>query len=253
LSRSSPRVEVAYEALRRAIIEQALLPGSRLPEDQIGAHFGISRTLVRTILVRLHIVGLVDALPKRTVTVAKPTLEEAKDIFEVRRALEREAVRLTISRWRPAFGAELEGHVREEERAKAARDDRLSIRLAGEFHIKLAGMSGNRVLERSLAELVSRCSLILAAHGRPHSSECAVNEHSEIIRALREGDAAAATALMDDHVGSVEKRAVIDESIEGAPSLSTILGRYSSAIASNGAPVILATRRRRTRCRGSQC
>jgi DNA-binding GntR family transcriptional regulator len=50
MSRSSPRVEVGYEALRRAIIEQALLPGSRLPEDQIGAHFGISRTLVRTIL-----------------------------------------------------------------------------------------------------------------------------------------------------------------------------------------------------------
>jgi DNA-binding GntR family transcriptional regulator len=41
------------------------------------------------------------------VTVAKPTLEEAKEIFEVRRALEREAVRLTIARWRPAFVAEL--------------------------------------------------------------------------------------------------------------------------------------------------
>jgi DNA-binding GntR family transcriptional regulator len=247
MSRSSPRVEAAYEALRRAIIEQALLPGSKLPEDQIGAHFAISRTLVRAVLARLHIVGLVDALPKRTVTVARPTLEEAKDIFEVRRALEREAVRLTIARWRPAFGAELEGHVREEKRANATRDDRLSIRLAGEFHIKLAGMSGNRVLERSLAELVSRCSLILAAYGRPHSSECAISEHSEIIRALRAGDAAAASALMDDHVGSVEKRAVIDDSREAAPSLSTILSRYSSTVTGNNAPVALATRHGRAR------
>jgi DNA-binding GntR family transcriptional regulator len=247
MSRSSPRVEIAYEALRRAIIEQALLPGSKLPEDQLGIHFGISRTLVRAVLGRLHIVGLVDALPKRTVTVARPTLEEAKDIFEVRRVLEREAVRLAISRWRSAFGAELEGHVREEESAKVARDDRMSIRLAGEFHIKLAGMSGNRVLERSLAELVSRCSLILAAYGRPHSSECAISEHSEIIRALRDGDASTAAALMDNHIGSVERRAVIDGSHGTTANLSEILARYSLAIAPSREAVVLRTGHRGAR------
>ena len=150
MSRTSSRADIAYLALRRAIIEQALPPGAKLPEDQIGGHFGMSRTLVRATLGRLHAEGLVESRPKRTVTVARPTLEDAREVFEVRRALEREVVMLVIQRWRPEFGAELEGHVREEDAARARRDDRLSIRLAGEFHIKLAAMAGNR-LARALS------------------------------------------------------------------------------------------------------
>jgi DNA-binding GntR family transcriptional regulator len=239
MSRPSPRADVAYQALRRAIIEQALLPGAKLPEDQIGAHFSMSRTLVRATLGRLHAEGLVDARPKLTVTVAQPSLEEAREVFEVRRALEREAVSLVVRRWRPEYGAALEGHVREEDAAKARGDDRVSIRLAGEFHIKLAAMSGNRVLERYLGELVSRCSLILALYGRPHSSECAVNEHSEIIAALRRGDANAAVHLMDDHVGSVEKRALLAGVADAEPDLGSVLSGYSEAIEASKSAVAL--------------
>jgi DNA-binding GntR family transcriptional regulator len=230
MSKSSPRADLAYQALRRAIIEQALAPGAKLPEDQIGAHFGMSRTLARATLGRLHAEGLVDARPKRTVTVARPTLEEAREVFEIRRALEREAVTLIIQRWRPEYGAELEGHVREEEAAKARQEERVSIRLAGEFHIKLGAMSGNRVLERYLGELVSRCSLILALYGRPHSSECAVNEHSEIIAALRKRDAVLAVRLMDHHIGAVEERALLASAPDAAPDLGAVLTRYAESI-----------------------
>ena len=185
MSKKSTRVDVACHALRQAIIEQALPPGTKLPEDELGAQFGMSRTLVRAALAHLQSEGLVDAPPRRTATTAKPTLEEAKEVFVVRRTLEREVVRLVIARWRPEFGAELEGHVREEETARKAGLARVSIRLAGEFHIKLGEMSGNRLLRRYLGEVVSRCSLILALYGRPHSADCAVNEHREIVAALR--------------------------------------------------------------------
>jgi DNA-binding GntR family transcriptional regulator len=239
MARISPRADVAYQALRQAIIEQALRPGAKLPEDQIGTHFGMSRTLVRATLSRLHAEGLVDSRPKRTATVAQPTLEEAREVFEIRRTLERKAVELVVARWRPEFGAELEGHVREEDAAKARHDERVSIRLAGEFHIKLAAMSGNHVLARYLGELVSRCSLILALYGRPHSSECAVNEHSEIIAALRKGDAVAAIKMMDAHVGSVEKRAMIADTAGGGDELRSVLGRYADAIEALKATVTL--------------
>lgn len=235
MSKPSPRADLAYQALRQAIIEQALLPGAKLPEDQIGAHFSMSRTLVRATLARLQAEGLVDARPKRTVTVAQPSLEEAKEVFEARRALEREVVALVVRRWRPEFGAALEGHVREERAAKDAGEERVSIRLAGEFHTRLAAMSGNRVLERYMGELVSRCSLILALYGRPHSSECAVNEHSDIITALRSGDADTAIGLMDAHVGSVERRALLDEAASVEPDLGAVLSRYAQAIVARAA------------------
>jgi len=177
--------------------------------------------------------------------VAQPTLEEAREVFEIRRALEREAVALVIKRWRPEYGAELEGHVREEDAAKARHDDRVSIRLAGEFHIKLAAMSGNRVLERYLGELVSRCSLILALYGLPHSSECAVYEHSELIAAMRRGDVPAAVHLMEEHVGSVEKRALLGDESGAEPDLGSVLSRYAEAIEAHKGAIVLPVRERK--------
>src|SRR5258708_5714237 len=159
MSKKSSRVDMACKALRQAIIEQALPPGTKLPEDELGTRFGMSRTLVRAALAHLQSEGLVDAPARRTATTAKPTLDEAKEVFEVRRTLEREVVRLVIARWRPEFGAELEGHVREEEAARTAGEARVSIRLAGEFHIRLGEMAGNGLLRRYLGEVVTRSSI----------------------------------------------------------------------------------------------
>ena len=57
--------------------------------------------------------------------------------------------------------------------------------------------------------MISRCSLILAIYGRPHSSDCAVTEHREMIEALGRGEAAAATRLMDHHLDAIIGRALI--------------------------------------------
>lgn len=239
MSRPSPRIEVAHEALKRAILEQALQPGTKLPEDEIGAHFGMSRTLVRAVLARLQAEGLVDARPKRTATVAQPSLSEARDVFEVRRALEAEVVRLVIKRWKPAFGAELEGLVREEDAARDRHEPHVWGRLAGEFHIRLARLSGNAVLERYMEELVTRCSLILAVYGQQHAHDDGTHEHAEIIAALRAGDAGKAVAIMDHHMAVVERRAIAEESPAEAPALGAVLSRYAEAISSRGAAMPL--------------
>lgn len=226
MRKKSTRVDLACRALRQAIIEQALPPGTKLPEDELGSRFGMSRTLVREALAQLQSEGLVEAPPRRTATTAKPTLDEAKEIFEIRRMLEREVVRLVIARWRVDFGAELEGHVRAEEAARKAGEARVSIRLAGEFHTRLGEMAGNTLLRRYLSEVVSRCSLILALYGRPHSADCAVNEHLEIVAALRARHADAAIKLMDHHLGSVEHRALLDQARDTQFDLGATLSRY---------------------------
>lgn len=246
----STRVDLACQALRQAIIEQALPPGTRLPEDELGLRFGMSRTLVREALAQLQSEGLVDAPPRRTATTAKPTLDQAREIFEIRRMLEREVVRLVIGRWRPQFGAELEGHVRAEEAARQAGEARVSIRLAGEFHTRLGAMTGNSLLRRYLSEVVSRCSLILALYGRPHSADCAVNEHREIVAALRAGNAEAAITVMEEHLGSVEQRALLDQGREAAFDLGAVLSRYADNL--DGAAVAKVARLSRPRARGKR-
>ncbi|SDX35782.1 transcriptional regulator, GntR family [Albimonas donghaensis] len=222
----------AYRALRQAILEGDLKPGARLPEDEIGLPFGISRTLVRQALQRLQADGLVDMGGKRTATVARPTLAEARDVFRVRRALEREAIRILAETWTPAHGARLEGHLRAEAEALAAGDDRASVRLAWEFHVVLAELTGNALMETWISQLVARCSLILALHGRPHSPDCSVGEHRAVLDALRDADAERAAGLMDHHLHLVEGRA-LDAPEAREPDLSDILSRYA---AEAGAP-----------------
>jgi DNA-binding GntR family transcriptional regulator len=215
-----------YRGLRRAIIERALRPGDKLPEDVIGERFGVSRTIVRSVLGRLNSEGLVDLVPNRGAAVAQPTLEEAYDIFEVRRTLECEAVRRLVRRKiTKAEIALLREHVAREE-AVRAQNAAESIRLAGEFHILLANIEGNAVSARYINELVSRCSLILALYGRPHSSDCAVNEHLEIVAALQRGDCDKALAVMDHHLGAVTERALLTSS--GVPhDIRAILHEYA--------------------------
>jgi DNA-binding GntR family transcriptional regulator len=223
---STDRVGLIYRTLRHAIIEQALEPGAKLPEDAIGERFGASRTIVRNALGQLAAEGLVELRRNRGAAVATPSWEEARDTFDVRLGLER----LVMSRLAGNLTGEqiktLEQHVDQEEHARG-NNEPLSIRLATEFHILLAQMTGSPVLERYVSEVSSRCGLILALYSRPHSSECAVNEHRSVIAALAAGDAKRAAAVMAEHLEAVANRALIVSRPPKNRDLKDILASYS--------------------------
>jgi len=202
------RGSAIYRALRHAIIAQALMPGAKLPEDTIGEQFGVSRTIVRNALAKLAAEGLVELRRNRGAAVAAPSWDEARDIFDIRIALEQfVALRLT-GHLTAEHLRTLTAHLHKEQRASES-DPALSIELATEFHILLAAMTGSAVLKRYVSELSSRCGLILALYSRPHSSECAVSEHRLIIAALKSNDGQRAAKAMTDHLEAVVQRALI--------------------------------------------
>ncbi len=227
---ATDRATVIYNALWHAIIEQALQPGAKLPEDAIGEKFGASRTIVRAALGRLAAEGLVELRRNRGAAVATPSWNEARDVFDVRIGLERLVVaRLAGGLSRDQIKA-LKAHVDAEEQAHGSNMP-LQIRLATAFHIKLAEMTGNPVLARYVSEVASRCGLILALYNRPHSPECAVNEHREIITALASGDVARATRLMDHHLDAVADRALISAHPAKERDIQDILAPYAAEAA----------------------
>ena len=226
-AKKETRAHAVYRALRRAVIEQALRPGMKLPEDSIGEQLGVSRTLVREAFGRLALEGLVTLEPNRGAFVAYPTLEDGRDAFEVRRALEGLVARTLAGRLTADQEAALLDHLRREE-AALGKDGSESIRLAGEFHGLLADMTGNALLARFVQEVSSRCSLILAIYGRPHSSDCAVSEHRQLIDALRRGDADRAAALMDAHLQAVAARALLHPRPD-AGDLRRLLAPYAQS------------------------
>lgn len=220
------RIDQAYIALKNAIIEQALRPGDKLPEDEVGQLFSMSRTLVRQVFSRLNGEGLIEIGGKRPATVSIPSLDDAVAAFEVRQALEREVIRLVIKRWTPEHHATLEAHLAKEAEAASTGSAPMSIRLAGEFHTLLAEMSGNFLLSRFVSDIVARCSVILAVYGRPHSADCGVHEHQEIIDAIAAGDGTKAWDLMQHHLGEVEARAMITSSEPNSKNLADTLSPY---------------------------
>jgi DNA-binding GntR family transcriptional regulator len=222
----SPRSESVYYGLRRAIIEQALMPGDKLTEDLIGDRFGVSRTIVRTALARLNVEGLVDLQPNKGAAIAQPSLSEAQDVFEARMCLERQVLTRLADKVTDGDIERLERHIALENKANP-NDGPASIRLAGEFHILLADLAGNSVLSRYVDEVVSRCSLILALYGRPHSSDCSLNEHQQIVDALRARDGTRAVASMDHHLEAVTERALLSSTTDKHRDIRTILDHYA--------------------------
>mgnify|MGYP001444972429 CR=1 FL=1 len=215
-----------HRALKRAILDQALTPGSKLPEDSIGERLGVSRTLVREALVRLSEEGLVEMRPNRGAVVARPSLEEGRNLFETRLALERLVVETLSGRLTAAQEQQLSAHIGAEEKARVD-DAATSIRLAGEFHTLLASMTGNATLIRYVNELVARSSLILALYGRPPSSECAVSEHREILVALKAGETQRAVDEMLHHLDSITTRALLPK--DQNADIRDVLANYAAA------------------------
>jgi len=228
MSQKTDRNEDIVKALRRAIIEQALGPGTRLPEDTIGEQFGVSRTIVRVALAELAVEGLVELRRNRSAIVAEPSWSEARDTFDIRIAVEEIVVRrLTGALTKDRIDA-LRAHVQKETLA-ANKDETRSVSLAGEFHILLAEFTGSEILAKHMRELTSRCCLILNVFSRPHSSECGVSEHSELIDLMIAGDEAKAVHAMRNHLGDVVERALImpPKKRDERP-ISDILSAYAS-------------------------
>ena len=85
--------ERIVESITTAIVERRLMPGTKLAEQKIADIFKVSRTLVRQALNQLSRDKLVTLEPARGARVAEPSVEEARQVFEVRQMLETAMIR----------------------------------------------------------------------------------------------------------------------------------------------------------------
>jgi DNA-binding GntR family transcriptional regulator len=193
------------ESITAAIIERRLHPGTKLVEQQIADIFRVSRTLVRQALNQLSRDHLVTLEPARGAFVARPSVEEARQVFEVRRMVETAMVRQLCAVITDAQIAELRAHLAAERDAVQRTDVGGRTRLLADFHVVLARQLGNTVLAQLLADLLSRCSLIALMYQSSHSAEHSQAEHVAIVDALERRDARAAVRLLDGHLTHVER------------------------------------------------
>lgn len=202
--------ERIVEAITNAIVERRLMPGTRLAEQKIADLFGVSRTLVRQALNQLSRDRLVTLSPARGASVAAPSVDEARQVFQVRAMLEVALVRQLCAVATDARVAQLRAHLADEQAAIARTDVPGRTRLLADFHVLLARLLGNEVLAQLLADLLRRSSLIALMYQSAHSAGQSSDEHVRLVDAIAARDADAAARLMAEHLGSVERNLRLD-------------------------------------------
>ena len=201
------------ESLTRAIVEHRLHPGTKLAEQKLADHFGVSRTLVRQALFQLTQNRLIKLEPARGAFVAAPTVDEARQVFAVRRMLEAEMTRAFVRQVTPAKVRALREHIAQEKAAVDKEDAAGRVELLGDFHVRMAELMGNEVLTQILRDLSSRSSLISLMYQRAGAARHSQEEHVELVRAIAAKDEERAVQLMTEHLDHVQESLAFDRQV----------------------------------------
>lgn len=210
---SSTATRSIVDALTKAIVEHRLHPGTKLAEQKLADHFGVSRTLIRQALFQLVQKRLIRMEPARGAFVATPSSDEARQVFAVRRMIEAEMTRSFVRNVTPAKIKALQSHVAEEKAAVSRGDVPGRTDLLGDFHVRIAELMGNQVLAQILSELISRCALITLMYQSTNAAEHSADEHAEILKAIAAKNEDLAVKLMDEHLRNVEEGLALDRKV----------------------------------------
>jgi DNA-binding GntR family transcriptional regulator len=204
-----PAEERMYRQLVGAIMDKSLRPGHKLTEAELAELFGLNRMRVRRVLARLASENLVEQRLNRGAFVSRPSVDEARQLYETRRILEVGIVRaLAVLSPRPDLGR-LRTFVIRERRAYAERHPGL-MRLSADFHFLLAGLLGNRVALELLKPLVLRSCLIQALYERQPGPPCLVAEHAGLIARIAARDPDGAERQLQAHFDHIEEGLDLD-------------------------------------------
>ncbi|MEV6634771.1 GntR family transcriptional regulator [Actinoplanes sp. NPDC051470] len=196
------------ENLRQAILDRRLAPGQRLIERELVELTGVSRTSVREALRELAAEGLVTAIPNKGTIVTSVSAEEARQLYQVRSALEALAGRLFVEH---ASVAQRKALVRALDKVdKLAAKDQPILAAKDAFYEVLFEGGGNVALRQVVGSLHARVSVLRSLSlSVPGRLEHSVKELHAIVDAVLANDAEAAGAACARHVEEAGRAGLI--------------------------------------------
>jgi DNA-binding GntR family transcriptional regulator len=194
-----------YERIYSAISEGRLPPGTKLSEERLATAFHASRTRIHEVVMRLSQELVIELHQNRGAFVASPTPQDLRNVFAVRRALERAIAVELCEKFSGRTIAPLHQHLQEEAGARAAGARETLARLTGDFHVRLAEITENRLFSDNLRRLVALTGLAIAQYDSNSSHACPDHEHADIVAAIEAGDARQAERIMLEHLEHVER------------------------------------------------
>ncbi|MFI2105384.1 GntR family transcriptional regulator [Isoptericola sp. NPDC019693] len=196
--------ERAYQHTKARILSGEAAGGVLLSEGDVAAELGISRTPVHEAFLRLDAERLLAVAPRRGAAVVPMAPDEARDVLEMREAVERSTARRALAHGRPGAAVldELRAHLDAQRLAAAADDVEAFVVADSAFHGVLVRASRNQTAVQFMGLLRDRQLRLMFQHLRVGADEvgAALAEHEEMLAAVERGDADAYCDLLHDHV-----------------------------------------------------
>ncbi len=183
-----------YAAIKADLLSLKLRPGSMIQEELLAQQLGVSRTPVREALHRLGQEGLVRTLPKKGTIVVDISLDDVREIFQVRLAVEPLAARLAAE----AMPQEEVSRLRQLHTSPRGSTDDFPTD-DRELHRSVARHCGNQRLGSFLESLMDDTTRILHM-SNPDTLALGHQHHLQILQALERRDGATAEQVMREHI-----------------------------------------------------
>lgn len=195
--------------LREAILERRFAPGQRLVERELCELTGVSRTTVREALRQLETEGLVVLVPNQGPVVATMTLDEARDIYDVRGVLEALAASRFAESATDEQVRELVARTDAFEAAMRSGDAAETMARKDAFYEVLLDGARNTVLRQQLASLWGRIAYLRSTSlRRPGRGDEVIDEVRAVLDAVVAREPEQAWEMSRLHVEHAAKAAL---------------------------------------------
>ena len=203
----------AYEWIRDAIESGELEMGTPLPENLLAREIGVSRTPIREALRSLEQDGYVKIIPQKGAFVSEISLEDLKEIYDIRKLLEPFAALSAVNRipeeeidemekgWKALKKAALAGEV---DLTRVSEMDLL-------LHLTITKYATNKRIGAIITTYHAQINRFqkLSAQSLSNIHET-IGQHVEILEKLRERDARGLSSLLYEHIAKSESNIMKD-------------------------------------------
>jgi DNA-binding GntR family transcriptional regulator len=198
--------DLAFDRLKREILECTLAPGSEITERQLAERYGSSKAPLREALVRLEHEGLVRAVPRSGYIIKPVTLQDVDEVFELRLMLEPSGARRAAGNLSKTQASSLELLSRKGYTPANKESERAFLAANRAFHVGIAMAAGNIRLANVVGHLLDEMErfFYLGLPVRDRSDEMQ-QEHSMLVAALVDADAETSERLVIEQITAARK------------------------------------------------
>ncbi len=228
------RVSIADQAasiLRQRILDGELRPGTALPEIPLAASLGVSRNTIREAVRILALEGLLKRNIHRGVTVAQLSLKDVREIYDLRRIIEVQAI-LSAKQRPTELMEQLRKAVDGYEHAVRARDWAQAVNWDLQFHSLVIRLRGNKRLETFYQKVIGELRMGMVLVDRSHNDPGAlVPVHRKLYQLLSAGKLKQCADLLLQHLDDSEARlgGIMAGEVKSTAHIKTARGNHKAA------------------------